>query len=188
MTKLTEQERTYHRELIWENVLELFRKKNLTQKSIIKSQKKFINSLNIIGKNKYKSIEILNNYFNNPNKLLAEQIFYNTLYKKLTHYGNLVLLSDGEADPLVVKEALNAGLGIVISECAQANLDITLPFIDVIPDDKRDDISYVEEVINDNRKRSIPLRQQIKEYANNEFSWDVIIDKYCNLCIYKNDL
>ena len=84
MTKLTEQERTYHRELIWANVLELFGKKNLTQKSIIKSQKKFINSLNIIGKNKYKSIEILNNYFNNPNKLLAEQIFYNTLYKKLS--------------------------------------------------------------------------------------------------------
>lgn len=111
-----------------------------------------------------------------------------TLYKKLTHYGNLVLLSDGEADPLVVKEALNAGLGIVISECAQANLDITLPFIDVIPDDKRNDIGYVESVINDNRERSIPLRQQIKNYAKNEFSWDVIIDKYCNLCIYKNDL
>jgi len=84
MTKFTEQECTYHRELIWQNVLELFEKKYLTQKSIIKSQKKFINSLNINGKNKYKSIEILSNYFNNPNKLLAEQIFYNTLNKKLS--------------------------------------------------------------------------------------------------------
>jgi glycosyltransferase involved in cell wall biosynthesis len=38
------------------------------------------------------------------------------LYKNLSHYGNLVLLSDGEADPLVVKEALICGLGVVLSE------------------------------------------------------------------------
>lgn len=83
MTKFTEQERTYHRQLIWQNVLDLFEKRNgLTHKSIIKSQRNFINNLNIIGKNKYKSIEILNNYFKNPNKLLAEQIFYNTINKK----------------------------------------------------------------------------------------------------------
>ena len=83
MTKFTEQEKTYHRQLIWNNVLDLFQKKNsLTHKSIIKSQKTLINNLNILGKNKYKSIEVLNNYFKNPNKLLAEQIFYNTIYKK----------------------------------------------------------------------------------------------------------
>ena len=83
MTKFTEQEKTYHRQLIWSNVLDLFQKKNsLTHKSIIKSQKTLINNLNILGKNKYKSIEVLNNYFKNPNKLLAEQIFYNTIYKK----------------------------------------------------------------------------------------------------------
>jgi len=84
MTKITEQEQTYYRQLIWENVLDLFeKKKNLTHKSIIKSQRSFINNLNISGKNKYKSIEILNNYFKNPNKLLAEQIFYNTINKKI---------------------------------------------------------------------------------------------------------
>ena len=84
MTKFTEQEKTYHRQLIWNNVLDLFQKKNsLTHKSIIKSQKTLINNLNILGKNKYKSIEVLNNYFKNPNKLLAEQIFYNTINKKM---------------------------------------------------------------------------------------------------------
>jgi len=46
-----------------------------------------------------------------------------TLYKNLTNYANLILLSDGEADPLVVKEALVAGLGVVVSEPAKANLD-----------------------------------------------------------------
>lgn len=87
MTKLTEQDHVYHRELIWQNALDLFNKKNgLTHISIIKSQKKFINNLNINGKKKYKSIEVLNNYFKNPNKLLAEQIFYNTIYKKCKNY------------------------------------------------------------------------------------------------------
>jgi hypothetical protein len=81
--KYTEQERTYHRELIWHNALDLFEKrKGLSHKSIIKSQKSLINNLNILGKNKYKSIEVLDNYFKNPNKHLAEQIFYNTISKK----------------------------------------------------------------------------------------------------------
>lgn len=81
--KYTEQERTYHRELIWKNALDLYEKrKGLSHKSIIKSQKSLINNLNILGKNKYKSIEVLDNYFKNPNKQLAEQIFYNTISKK----------------------------------------------------------------------------------------------------------
>ena len=37
------------------------------------------------------------------------------LYKELTDYGNLVLLSDGEAHSLVIMEAFAAGLGVVIS-------------------------------------------------------------------------
>ena len=58
------------------------------------------------------------------------------LYNNLTDYGNLVLLSDGEAHPLVCMEALAAGLGVVISECGIANLDLDREFITVIPDAK----------------------------------------------------
>ena len=84
MGKIIEQDKVYHRQLTWENALDLFNKKNgMTHKSIIKSQHKFINKLNINGKNKYKSIETLNNYFLNPNKHLAEQTFLCTLSKKL---------------------------------------------------------------------------------------------------------
>lgn len=84
MVKYTEQERSFHRELVWQNALDLFEKRNgQTHKSVIKSQKSFINNFNILGKNKYKSIEVLNNYFKNPNKFLAEQIFYNTINKKM---------------------------------------------------------------------------------------------------------
>ena len=38
------------------------------------------------------------------------------LHDHLTEYGNLVLLSDGEAHPLVCMEALAAGLGVVVTE------------------------------------------------------------------------
>ena len=106
-----------------------------------------------------------------------------TLYANTTNYANLVLLSDGEADPLVVKEAFNAGLGVVLSECATANLDLNKSFIDVIPNNKLDDIDYIERIIKSNRMKSVENRQQIKQYAQETFSWKVIIDKYCELCL-----
>lgn len=83
MNKLSEQEKSYCRELIWKNARDLFEKRNSMPPIIIlKLQKKYINSFNFKGKNKYKSVEILDNYFKNPNKLLAEQIFWNTMYNK----------------------------------------------------------------------------------------------------------
>lgn len=102
------------------------------------------------------------------------------LYDNLTDYANLVLLSDGEAHPLVCCEALIAGLGLVVSEYASANLDTSLPFIDVIPAHKLDDIEYITLVIEENRKRSLTLRKQIREYGVQHFSWKLLIDKYAN--------
>ena len=102
----------------------------------------------------------------------------NVLYERLTKYANLVLLSDGEADPLVVKEALIAGLGVVVSECASANLDRTKPFITVIPDDKLDDINFVTEKIKVNREISSVMRSQIRKYGTTEFAWSTIIDEF----------
>lgn len=103
------------------------------------------------------------------------------LYENLTDYANLVLLSDGEADPLVVKEALVAGLGLVISECATANLDLSMPFITVIPNHMRDNVFYVNDAICRNRRTSIELRDEIREYALTRFSWKSIIKRYLEL-------
>ena len=105
------------------------------------------------------------------------------LYSNLTDYGNLVLLSEGEADPLVVKEGLIAGLGVVVSECASANLDTSLPFITVIPNDKLDDINFVFRKIVQNRLTSIKMREEIREYALSKFSWNKIIDDYLEICV-----
>ena len=100
-----------------------------------------------------------------------------TLYKNLTQYGNLVLLSDGEAHPLVCMEALTAGLGVVVCEWGKANLDVTKPFITVIPEEKIADIEYVEKKIIENREYSLLHRKEILEYSSN-FDWIKVISKY----------
>ena len=99
------------------------------------------------------------------------------LHKNLTEYGNLVLLSDGEAHPLVCLEAFAAGLGVVVSEWAAANLDIDKEFIDIIPEDKISDIEYVEDTIRLNREFSIHNRDEIREYGR-EFEWTNVIKNY----------
>ena len=99
------------------------------------------------------------------------------LFDSLTDYGNLVLLSDGEAHPLVVAEAFSAGLGVVLSEWATANLDLNREFITVISEDHIHNTKYVEHLINKNREYSINNRQEILDYAK-QFEWSTILADY----------
>ena len=99
------------------------------------------------------------------------------LYTHLTEYGNLVLLSDGEAHPLVCLEAFAAGLGVVVSEWAAANLDTDREFITVIAEEKINDVGFVEEMIVKNRNYCNNNREEIIEYAK-EFDWANVVDKY----------
>tara|TARA_R110000803_G_scaffold27700_1_gene64588 strand:+ start:2811 stop:3746 length:936 start_codon:yes stop_codon:yes gene_type:complete len=100
------------------------------------------------------------------------------LYKNLTNFANLVLLSDGEAHPLVCLEAMSAGLGLVISEWATANLDTSLPFIDVITEDRINDVYHVEKIIKENKNKCLNMRKDIRQYALDNFSWKHIINSY----------
>jgi glycosyltransferase involved in cell wall biosynthesis len=97
-----------------------------------------------------------------------------TLYDQLTEYGNLVLLSDGEAHPLVCMEALAAGLGVVVTEWGKANLDESREFITVIPENKINDIEYVENKIIENRQYCLQNRKSILEYSQS-FDWIEIL-------------
>ena len=99
------------------------------------------------------------------------------LYKELTDYGNLVLLSDGEAHSLVIMEAFAAGLGVVISEFAKANLDLDKQFITVIPEKKIKDIEFVEGQIIRNREYSIKNRDEIRAYAK-KFEWKTVLKNH----------
>jgi glycosyltransferase involved in cell wall biosynthesis len=137
---------------------------------------------------KYQNIEnidFVGNYhdtnFNLKNSNYLGEWDKKTLYNNLTEYGNLVLLSSGEACPLVIKEALIAGLGIVISHPCIANLDLSKEFITVIPENKLDDINYVSQKIKENRDYSVENREQIRNYALENFSYEVIINKFLDI-------
>ena len=100
------------------------------------------------------------------------------LYNNLTEYGNLVLLSDGEAHPLVCMEAMAAGLGVVVTEWGKANLDVDKEFITVIPEKHIGDIEFLEYEIAKNRVYSVQHREEILEYAE-KFDWiNVVRDHY----------
>jgi glycosyltransferase involved in cell wall biosynthesis len=100
-------------------------------------------------------------------------------HDSVTKYANLMLLSDGEnGTPLVIKEALVSGIGVVCSKYAAYDLDESLPFITVIPDDKLNDLEYVENVIRENRNISITMREKIREYGVKNFSWETIVNQY----------
>jgi len=142
------------------------------------------------GQYKYQSLSNLyfvGNYHDSPFNTHSDNYLgewdKNTLYENLTNYGNLLLLSDGEADPLVVKEALMAGLGVVVSECSSANLDKTKLFITIIPNDKLDDLKYIYGKIIANRLYSISHRSEIRQYALDNFAWNKIVNKYMNECM-----
>jgi glycosyltransferase involved in cell wall biosynthesis len=140
------------------------------------------------GQHKYQSIEgirFVGNYDSSNFEIDDENYLGEwskaMLYKGLTHYGNLVLLSDGEADPLVVKEGLMAGLGVVISECASSNLDKDLDFITIIPNNKLEDLSYISNKIKENRDVSLLNREKIREYALKKFAWNKIISDFVGM-------
>ena len=100
------------------------------------------------------------------------------LYNNLTEYGNLVLLSDGEAHPLVCMEAMAAGLGVVVTEWGKANLDVDKEFITVIPEKNIGDLAFLEYEIVKNREYAIKHREEILEYAET-FDWiNVVRDHY----------
>lgn len=133
-----------------------------------------IPSIDFVGNHQDSSFDMrLPNYLGEWSKYI--------LYQNLSHYGNLVLLSDGEADPLVVKEALICGLGLVLSECSAANIDRSKKFITIIPDGRLGDIPFVESEILKNREVSVKMREEIREYGINHFSWNHIIDKYITM-------
>jgi glycosyltransferase involved in cell wall biosynthesis len=99
------------------------------------------------------------------------------VHQNLTDYSCLVLASDGEAHPLVVLEALAAGLSIVVTREAAANLDLSKPWV------------FVEKEIGESLAvaaqkaclENYNYRNDIRSYAEAEFDWGVITKKYLQL-------
>ncbi len=104
------------------------------------------------------------------------------VYQQLTEYSCLVLISNGEVAPLVVLEALAAGLGVVVSASASANLH-PQSFIKVLPDHILTDGTpqnqqIVCESIEELIKNNPASRSEIVTYAQENFDFSQIIQSY----------
>ena len=77
--------------------------------------------------------------------------------------------------PLVVKEALICGLGVVVSEAVAPELDLNRTFIDVIPEDKINDLEYIQEVVDVNKRMSRQIRKEIRRYGIDTFGLENIL-------------
>ena len=139
-----------------------------------KLQKKYchLSNLDFYGKCEDSEFAALTCYKGEPSR---EELMSN-----LANYGNLVLLSNGEnGTPLVIKEALMAGLPIVTNEYGADDLDTSLPFIDIIPYDKLTDFDYIQGVINESLQKQ-NYQNEIRNYGVSNFSWETLITKYIN--------
>jgi ribosomal protein S18 acetylase RimI-like enzyme len=144
--------------------------------TVRKNQKKYqsIPQLDFIGNLEDYSFDIANdNYLGEWSR--------DQIHKHLTQYTNLLLISQGEADPLVVKEALIAGLGVVVNKSSSENLDTSLDFITVLEEDKLEDLMYVQNKLEENRKICLSKRHEIRDYGVRTFDISNEVDKYLNV-------
>jgi glycosyltransferase involved in cell wall biosynthesis len=104
------------------------------------------------------------------------------VYQRLSEYSCLVLISHGEVAPLVVLEAMAAGLSVVVSESASANLDVK-DFIKVLPDNILSDRTPgYQQIVAESIARSIEhnqlFRPEIIAYAQANFDFSQIVKNY----------
>lgn len=114
--------------------------------------------------------------WNNRNTHYLGQWNRSQVHDNLTNYSCLLLPSSGEAHALVVLEALAAGLSIVVTPEASANLNTSLPFVNV---EKLSEhyIKIASQACRDNVK----YRRQIRNYAELNFDWKIIAEKYVQI-------
>lgn len=100
--------------------------------------------------------------------------------ERLTDYAALVLLSKSEAAPLVVMEALMAGLDVIVSEAASANLDRNQPFVHVL-DEGTINNPYLLRVTLENILKTPKDRAAVRKYAETHHNWSVIAERYVSM-------
>jgi glycosyltransferase involved in cell wall biosynthesis len=98
--------------------------------------------------------------------------------RHLTEYACLILLSDGEAHPIVVLEALAAGVSVVVSPEASHNLDPKLPFIHIVD---RDYPNALAAAITQAVAENPMYRAEIRRYCQETFDWSVLLPRYVTI-------
>lgn len=96
-----------------------------------------------------------------------------TLHSRLCEYSCLVLLSSSEGQPLVVIEALAAGIPVVVSRACIENLDLTKEFIHLVESD-----SEIVPAIRKAIAQRDEMTAQIRQYAEENFDYDSLVQRY----------
>lgn len=109
--------------------------------------------------------------------VVFESWYRKQVYHQLTNYSALVLLSKSEADPLVVKEALMAGIDVIVSEAASANLDRSQSFVHVLPESTINN-PFMLRVTLERILKSPKDRVAVRKYAEEHFDWSVLVKRY----------
>jgi glycosyltransferase involved in cell wall biosynthesis len=94
------------------------------------------------------------------------------MFDRLTDWSCLVLWSASEAHPLVVLEALAAGLSVVVSPEAAANLDPGLPWI-LVARTEDEVAAAVCAAVGSNAG----MRAQIRAHAEESWTWERAVDR-----------
>ena len=116
--------------------------------------------------------------YSDPNYL--GQWSHKQVVENLCKFNSLVLLSDFELQPFVCLEAMCSGLGLIRSKPASQSLDISKPWISLIPENKLNDIDYINSEIERINKIVPSYKDEIIEYGKT-FDWSNIIKKYIDL-------
>jgi glycosyltransferase involved in cell wall biosynthesis len=103
------------------------------------------------------------------------------VYSKLSDYKALILLSDGENDPLVTREAMAAGCSLVISKSCTANLETISPWIEVLENEQLASANDIQDSILRAITNNHLYRPSIRQYAEDCFDWDIIIQEYLEI-------
>lgn len=147
----------------------------------------FLNNVDFVG-------DCADERFNTKSKYYLGSWTREKIHSDLTNYTNLLLVSEGEADPLVVKEALITGLGVVINRGSCVSLfsdpSEACPFITVLDDSKLGDLNYVQSKIKENSEicHREGMRMIIRNYALKRFDFvqSGIIDHYIDFASSKH--
>lgn len=109
----------------------------------------------------------------NPSSWLGEWS-REQIYENLGAYSLLVMLSEreGGGPPLVVAEAMAAGLSVVLSPPCSANLNLDQPHIHITSDEN------ASQTIRQALATSEQHRDAARTYAAQNFDWDHIVARY----------
>lgn len=130
----------------------------------------------------YFPIDFIGSGYNQPDLQQRVKGYFprEEVLKQITNYQTLVQLSMAEGHSLACIEALAAGLSLVVSEGAAANLDLSLPFINLVHNKLLESEDFLNSTIQESINSNPKHRSMCRAYAQ-QFCIRKIVGKHVEL-------